>query len=411
MNNTLYATELFGLISLADFDINYDTMPPLLMYDKLMSHWVVDNMINDLQPSGLWQIINHGLTNYSEIVAARKNGYMVLHNDVLSDVTDCTTVTTTRKVDVVDEVLRPGMHIRTLITRGLCDTDMCIFTHIEKLDMRYNKYITTCDPFAKTLKILMVEHSGIRDYGLRLCANIVHLDADVSNIIMRGPFVKYLRVLSVSGLCCQVHCDELGLCENIEELRADGNRKIKVCDVFAKSLVILSATGSCGISDYGLRLCMNIKNLDASNNARITTCEPFAKSLRILSASGPCGISDHGLHSCINIENLNATGNTKITTCRPFAKSLIILFAAYACGISDHGLRHCSHIVTLCADNNCNITTCKPFAKSLITLSATGSCGIPHNEQYRYTKKYSRTTTDIRAPSSYYQMFTDSPFI
>jgi len=286
----------------------------------------------------------------------------------------------------------PESHMRsrtyTDMYKVIGDDDIQLCVRIENLNADNNNKITTCKPFATSLRVLSARGScGINNDGLQPCTNIVDLTTDSNgHITTCEPFANSLRILSAreyifNDTICGISDDALKSCTSIEILKADGNTKITTCKPFAESLRILSIKDSCGISNDGLSLCENITNLDAMRNYIVTTCEPFAKSLRILNASESCTISDNGLQSCTNIENINISSNKNITTCKPFAKSLRVLSAYGSCGstygITNDGLRDCLNIEELNITNNINITTCDPFAKFLRILHACGSyCGL-----------------------------------
>jgi len=284
------------------------------------------------------------------------------------------------------------------------DDALSLCTEIEELYISCNNIITTCTPFAKSLKKLCAiihtnenydtidgcKNRGLTDAGLVLCTNIEILCAtDNINITTCAPFAKSLKILFADGHC-GITDDGLSSCTIIKRLHAQCNAKITTCVPFAQTLKILDITKyyihdtTYGITDTGLSSCTKICDLNARDNKYITTCTPFAKSLKKLDASNYyttdasiwCGISDVGLSSCSIICELNANDNPGITTCAPFAKSLKILHASELCGISDAGLSDCIAIEKLYATNNSKITTCNPFAKTLTTLDAFGNSGI-----------------------------------
>ena len=296
--------------------------------------------------------------------------------------------------------------------------DKCLqyCTSLTELNASHSDGITTCNPFAKTLRKLDARSSKMNNIGLRWCKNIKELDASCNpNITTCKPFAKTLKILNATCLYCinnsprasrssylseseinkeisilsGINNKGLSLCTRIKELNASNNVKITTCAPFAKALRKLNAGGRSGISDDGLSLCKNIKKLIANNNPRITTCMPFAKTLKILEAASSynvyyadsaSGINDIGLLLCENIENLNANDNPKITTCAPFAKTLKILSANKFSGIDDSGLLLCENIGRLYANDNSRITTCAPFAKTIKSLSVCGSSGIGDDE-------------------------------
>jgi len=259
---------------------------------------------------------------------------------------------------------------------------------LTELDANDNKSITTCAPFAHSLRKLFARcECGINDNGLRLCKFIEKLDARSNpKITTCKPFAKSIYALSIGNELrvskkCKINNKELCLCASLTYLDAGNDIKITTCGPFAKSLRILKAYDTCGITDNELQKCKYIEELYIDDNNKITTCDSFSKYLRKLSANGRCALGDDGLCLCVSLRELHADQNAKITTCTPFAKSLRILFARNywtggVCGIDDDGLRLCTSIVHLNASHNWKITTCEPFAKSLRILSADTGCGI-----------------------------------
>jgi len=262
-------------------------------------------------------------------------------------------------------------------------------TTIEELDVTHEYEITTCAPFATSLRKLIANNNWtdslqLRDNGLQSCTSITYLSVSGNNNITTcAPFAKSLRELHVrhgGGLC-----DEgISMCTLIEIFDVASNKYITTCAPFAKSLRELYISGNCGLRDEGISMCTSIKILDISSNPYITTCAPFGSSLRKLIACwNDRGISDAGLCSCTSLTYLNANYNSRITTCAPFAKTLKILFVssnggifAPTCSMTDAGLSLCDAITLLNASGNNKITTCAPFAQTLTILIARGSCGI-----------------------------------
>jgi len=410
-------------------------------YDKLMMHNAVHalvNINNELRYPMTTQIINCGSYHeYDDLVMLYVCGYKIVHNNTLHHTSNIVSA-------MVDIAINNGMCLNAVylkkddhkkynnryahfLQNNHCDPSIPIYKsfaktlrilslslqntkidfssyriiedidiklciYIENLNADENEKITTCEPFAKNLKILSARGScGINNHGLRLCTNIVDLAADLNcNITTCTPFVNSLRILSAQAnqitqhlsrpRTCGIDDDALKLCTFIEKLNVDGNKKITTCTPFAKSLRILSIHDTSKSFNDSLSLCENITNLNATYNFKIKSCASFAKSLRILNASDYCIISDNGIQLCRNIENLNANNNSKITTCEPFANSLRILRARYTCGITDNGLRCCMNIEELHVSDNPKITTCNPFARSLHSLHASGNrCGMSDN--------------------------------
>ena len=173
--------------------------------------------------------------------------------------------------------------LRTFDYHNICDNNLKQYTMIEELHASDNVGITTCEPFAKSLKILFAEdRCGIDDNGLKSCTSIILLSArNNKNITTCDPFAKTLRMLSIG--------------------------KDKDCE--CKKRCITKHYGMC---DDGIRRCINIQELYAHHNRDITTCKPFAKSLVVLSIGGDCGIPCDELYKCPLLRDVYAWGNDKI---------------------------------------------------------------------------------------------------
>jgi len=306
------------------------------------------------------------------------------------------------------------------------------FTNLKKLIVNKEcKYITTCEHVASTLKIIdLFGNFSIRDHGLRLCKVVKELNVKNNpNIETCNPFAKTLKVLNASGRFCGLSNDSINMCKKLRKLNVRNNHKITTCNPFAATLICLDASNASGIADDGLVKCINLRKLNASNNDRISTCIPFANTIKRLDASRNCRIDDRGLHLCSKLEYLDVSNNFGICTCKPFGNTLVVLRAngsscgmwnegirwcnklkilharnnhrmctcisvgqtleildascspGYNCGIKDDGLKTCTKLKKLNASNNWSITTCAPFAQTLEVLCIDGSRSrIPENE-------------------------------
>ena len=160
---------------------------------------------------------------------------------------------------------------------------MC--TRLKKL-ITYTSNITSCDHFAAHLVILNAH--GIGDYGLRLCTSITELYARHNyGITTCAPFAHSLRKLSIpfgSG----IRNEGLRLCMSITDLNVSCNPRAISCDPFANTLRILDVSWrihrithgmvyykSCGTGDEELRLCRSLTYLDARDNRRITNKDKY----------------------------------------------------------------------------------------------------------------------------------------
>jgi len=276
---------------------------------------------------------------------------------------------------------------------GIGDAELQCCTKIKKLYAINNPYVTSCNPFCKTLKVLHVTHdwdkhdrdkyvcSKMGDIGLQLCIHIKELNASANKLITTCvPFAHTLRTLIAdkeSGICD----DGLKMCNRLRKVNFSNNEYVTTCAPFAKSLEVLIITGSRGkIRDDGVASCSKIKHLNVSDNPHIHTCNPFAKTLKILSVSsstkklvnhtcgfGNDGFGNDGLKLCTNIKHLSIYGNKRITSCEPFAGSLETLIA-HASLITDEGIFRCTKLKRLSITDT-RITTIMPFKNTLIELS------------------------------------------
>ena len=185
--------------------------------------------------------------------------------------------------------------------------------------------IESFKPFEKSLRILSASFCcNILDKNLRNCANIEKLDCSNNySITTCKPFALSLRTL----VCSNSNIDDNGLanCIYIEELDCDSNNNISTCKSFAQSLRILSTNDNSAMSDAGLEKCNRIEELYCTYTEKITTCSSFCNTLRVLNACN-CNITDNGIISCRNINTIALNKYSKITTCKPFIKSLTDLY-------------------------------------------------------------------------------------
>jgi len=102
---------------------------------------------------------------------------------------------------------------------NLRDTSLRACRSIISLDVSNNPYITTCDPFAKSLLILKcVGTCGITDNSLSSCKSIIFLDASYNDgITTCGSFAHRIRFLNVYPTQ-SFNVDTLSDCKSIEYL-------------------------------------------------------------------------------------------------------------------------------------------------------------------------------------------------
>jgi len=250
---------------------------------------------------------------------------------------------------------------------GITDEGLTKCKNLTSLNSTCNLTITNYKPFSKSLRMLYVERFWRQgqNKNLEICNAIEKFYAcDNDDITTCEPFAHTLRVLHAE-LSCTISDSGIKKCYNIEKLYADDNANITTCAPFAHSLRTLFARNTCGITDNGLKLCINIRILCADDNIKITTCAPFAASLRALSASAirgnrKCGITDAGLLRCAYLEELNASCNSNIITCGPFSRTLRKLDASgQKCGITNKEIDRCTALKALRAQDNAKISKCK----------------------------------------------------
>ena len=126
--------------------------------------------------------------------------------------------------------------------------------------------ITSLQPLASQIWSLKanVSNCGIGDAGLAAATRIVELDAGGNaKITTCAPFACSLRILRAWG-GCGIGDAGLAAATGIVELNADDNAKITTCGPFACSLRILHAGGDCGIGDAGLAAATGIVVLPRS---------------------------------------------------------------------------------------------------------------------------------------------------
>jgi len=235
--------------------------------------------------------------------------------------------------------------------------------------------------FPASLHTLCINYTRLPQRCITKCTSIVKLICNNNKCITScESFAKSLRILSIENIC-SIECKGLIGCVNIEKLNCMGNSKITTCAPFASSLRVLICSFSNAITDKGIEGCAYIEELDCSKNKNITTCKPFAASLRILICNY-CNIRDNGLAKCTNIETLECSHTELITTCVPFCKSLCIL-AACNSNITDNGIAKCSNIHSIEFNRNSKITSCMPFIRSLRNLYCDDKSIIAKMQAYR----------------------------
>jgi len=176
--------------------------------------------------------------------------------------------------------------LNMIYAKNLCLTNKEIATcvRLKKLIACGNPNITTCEPFAQHLVVLDVRNvyssrfgfalgSGICDKGLHMCNRLKILYAsNNTRITSCEPFAKTLRKLDASN-DCGINDIGLQMCHRLKILNASDNSQITTCKPFARSLKELHARGDCcGIDNDGIALCANIRILYSYNNNKISQC-------------------------------------------------------------------------------------------------------------------------------------------
>jgi len=201
------------------------------------------------------------------------------------------------------------------VSLTMCDIDDATFDMCKKLQSLTitNTRCVNLTRIPSTITNLYISDSSITDSMLLQCKKVRMLNIYQNDKITTcNPFAKSLREVVLSSFTGITDVG-LALCKNIKILFVSGNSNISTCEPFAKSLRKLDAEYASAINDDGIKLCTNLRELYASHNKNITTCKPFAKSLKILAAHGSCGICDAGLRSCVNLKFVTSTNNMKIT--------------------------------------------------------------------------------------------------
>jgi len=285
--------------------------------------------------------------------------------------------------NVIDEILArrvilPNSHASLIINHSLSNNALIelyaktnaynlLYSHIHHDVPRITpNHDTIRDATLNGLRIasMNIYNGSMNDHNIKNCTSLTELNIyhDGCDITTCAPFAKSLRVLYPS---CKMRNEGMRLCTSIVKLIACNNSIITTCKPFANSLEELDASRKCGIGDKGLASCHFIKKLSAWDNIKITTCKPFAKTLTNLNAGFNCGITDVGIASCNFIAEFSAVNNPKITTCVPFAKSLKRLTAGMSCGINNNSIASCHSLEYLHALYNPRITTRIRFTNSI----------------------------------------------
>jgi len=145
----------------------------------------------------------------------------------------------------------------------LNDASIMMCTRIKMLYVSGNHNITTCAPFAKTLKYLEANDGcGIGDDGIKMCTKLKSLSVDNNcNITTCAPFANTLVKLSACGIHSKIGDAGLVRCTKIVELRANQNHNITTCAPFAATLVTLYTPYERGISYNSIKMCTKLRNI------------------------------------------------------------------------------------------------------------------------------------------------------
>ena len=215
---------------------------------------------------------------------------------------------------------------------------------LQVLDARCNDKIDTLRPFAVRLRELHAggcsklgvgEYNELHDAALAEATHLVKLNVYSNPFVTTvAPFGSTLIELNALGGC---GIDTIGLATatNLVCLIASDNSRIQSVAPFASALLELGTEGtSSGIGDAALALATRIVWLDCTFNKRITMVAPFGSSLRHIVAMNDSSVNDAGLTTATNLVTLNCSSNPKITSLAFCATSLQELIAQeYSCGV------------------------------------------------------------------------------
>ena len=220
-----------------------------------------------------------------------------------------------------------------------------------------NRKITTCAPFAKTIKVLHAEANLLSDSGLTNCNKLRELNHKNNiHITTFAPFAKTLKVLYTTT----AGEDEIKLCNNLVELHCCDNFKTVSDDPFPEFLrkLYISYSYSPNMEFYrSIKSCKNLQLLDlGKHNENIPTDMTLPSSLMVLHANDAGNVNDATLRSCTNLRELYAKNNKNIASCAPFARTLKILNATFSRAIDDAFVQSCVNLEILHSNGNKNIT-------------------------------------------------------
>jgi len=302
---------------------------------KIEFDGVLDFDFNDKLKSTFADAIKNGIS-INKIFA--KNEYLDdamiknLQNISHLDCTNNSTITSCNHL---------GNALKILVANGnsgIGDAGIASCKGIVELRCNRNTKITTCAQFARTLRKLHIRgyrtpnsipsdkqiliKCGITDDSIKTCKYIEYLDCMGNNEITTcAPFANTLKVL----VCNDVMTDEgVKLCDSIEKLHCrlySSGKLLTTCDPFAVSLRTLDIDFGCGLRDASFKNCSNVKEFYC-NNPHIKSCAAFANSLVKLELDRASCINDKGIEECVNIESLILRGNKYVSTLAPFAKTI-----------------------------------------------------------------------------------------
>jgi len=209
------------------------------------------------------------------------------------------------------------------------NTDFGSCARIQTFNTLYNNDLSLA-PFAKTLKKLTVSYPSVMSNQNLAHCNIIKIlyAQNNANITTCKPFAKTLRILDASGNSCMIDDAGLKLCTNIKHLNHADNKWITTYEPFAKTLQVLS-TGQHDIKypfplqmgnyDIMLSRCTKLRELYIYGHisgmskylreVEISECTPFARTLVILYIEGQCKLTDDKLKMCVNLKLVQSRGN------------------------------------------------------------------------------------------------------
>jgi len=371
-----------------------------IIFDELCAPAIIEYILNlriTLNMLCTTQIINAPMYHYSRIVDLYERGYRIIHKN--PDIS--TNILSHYDSRGPIENIHNNIIVYHARNYEYAYDDSMVFNSTAINNAAQNGFYTSRLMINKGADKIKESASNISNEILHLVlTDTYNLKSTMENL----PQFSYLKSLHIkeSNICYQhadryvpeiypqpmqyienlsihdIHIDNLCLksCIRLRKLDVSNNPHISSCDLLAKTLRILNASGSqCSIDDRALAQCVNIKELNASYNRGITTCIPFANSIVSLDASHLCGIYYNGLKICTRLKKLSVSDNPYLSMYSDtlFAHTLRFLNANGGSRMDDNSIIGYTKLKVLYADYNTKITTCSPFASTLKIISVDGN--------------------------------------